>query len=164
MNKILVFSHMMKTAGTSISKQLIAHYGSKMHIVPGGLLMNDDCYNKEGFKNDYKKLHQRLKLISGHPMRPYIDFGEHEKNMAWFTFFREPTKRFVSHYLHDYKWTNHFSLNSHKVMKNSSIIEWDKFYNFSNYQTRFIAGENNFDKAVELLEKKDRMGGSYRKV
>jgi hypothetical protein len=97
-------------------------------------------------------------------MRPYIDFGEHEKNMAWFTFFREPTKRFVSHYLHDYKWTNHFSLNSHKVMKNSSIIEWDKFYNFSNYQTRFIAGENNFDKAVELLEKKDRMGGSYRKV
>jgi hypothetical protein len=50
MNKILVFSHMMKTAGTSISKQLIAHYGSKMHIVPGGLLMNDDCYNKEGFK------------------------------------------------------------------------------------------------------------------
>ena len=45
-NRILVFSHMMKTAGTSLSKQLAAHFGRKMYIVPGGLKMGDDYYDK----------------------------------------------------------------------------------------------------------------------
>ena len=40
---ILVFAHMMKTAGTALTKQLIGHYGAKLHLVPGGLKM-DDCY------------------------------------------------------------------------------------------------------------------------
>jgi hypothetical protein len=39
-------------------------------------------------------------------------------------------------------------------MKNRSIIEWEKIQNNANYQTKFIAGETNFDKAVEILEQK----------
>lgn len=154
MKNILVFSHMMKTAGTSLSKQLIGHYGSRMHIVPGGLMLDDDYYDENKFEEDLIKSNHNLKIVTGHPMRAYIDFGEYEKNMVWFTFFREPKKRFVSHYLHDYKWTGNFGHKNHRKMKNKSIVEWDKFYNFSNYQTRFIAGEENFDKAVELLETK----------
>lgn len=42
-NNILVFAHMMKTAGTALTKQLIAHFEAKLHLVPGGLKM-DDCY------------------------------------------------------------------------------------------------------------------------
>jgi len=40
---ILVFAHMMKTAGTALTKQLIGYYGAKLHLVPGWLKM-DDCY------------------------------------------------------------------------------------------------------------------------
>lgn len=159
MKDILVFAHMMKTAGTSLSKQLIAHFGKRMHIVPGGLKMDHDYYGKQDFQKDLKKLNYKLDMITGHPMRPYIDFGEHEKNMSWFTFFRDPGKRYVSHYLHDYKWSNHFSYKRYRSMKNSSIVEWEKIENISNYQTKFIAGEDNFDKAVEVLENKIKWVG-----
>lgn len=154
MKDILVFAHMMKTAGTSLSKQLIAHFGKRMHIVPGGLKMDEDYYDKNSFEKDLHKLNYKLELISGHPMRPYIDFGKYEKNMTWFTFLREPTKRYISHYLHDYKWTDEFSYNRYNNMMDSSIVEWEKLENYSNYQTKFIAGEDNFDKAVEQLETK----------
>jgi len=154
MKKRLVFAHMMKTAGTSLSKQLIAHFGSRMHILPGGLKIDDDYYDVSKLEKDLQKTNHKLKLISGHPMRPYIDFGKYEKDLMWFTFFREPTKRYVSHYLHEYKWTNDFSHNRFKEMKDHSIIEWEKLENYSNYQTRFIAGEENFDKAVEIIEEK----------
>lgn len=160
MKDVIVFAHMMKTAGTSLSKQLIGHYGRRMHIVPGGLKMDNDYYNEKGFENDFQKLDQKLEIITGHPMRPYIDFGKYEKNMIWFTFFREPNKRYVSHYLHDYKWKGLFSKKkSQRKRKDLSIIEWERSNNFSNYQTKFIAGENNFDKAVELLETKIKWVG-----
>ena len=153
-NRLLVFAHMMKTAGTSLSKQLIAHFGGKMHIVPGGLKLDDDYYNKSKLKQDLELFNNNLEIISGHPMRPYVDFGRNEQRMIWFTFFREPKKRYVSHYLHDFKWTKEFSYIRHKKMKNKSIIEWEKLDNYSNYQTRFIAGEDNVDKAIEILENK----------
>jgi len=154
-NRLLVFSHMMKTAGTSLSKQLAAHFGRKMHIVPAGLKMDDDYYNKSKLKNDLDLFNQKLKIITGHPMRPYIDFGkEAEQAMSWFTFFREPKKRYVSHYLHDFNWTNNFSFRRYKHMKEKNIVEWEELEGFSNYQTKFLAGEDNVDKAIEILETK----------
>jgi hypothetical protein len=153
-DRLLVFAHMMKTAGTSLSKQLIAHFGGKMHIVSGGLKMDDDYYNKTGLEQDLALFNQKLKIITGHPMRPYIDFGKEEQRMVWFTFFREPKKRYVSHYLHDFKWSGDFSKDRYKGMKDKSIIEWEKLDDYKNYQTRFIAGEDNVDKAIEILESK----------
>jgi len=154
-DRILVFAHMMKTAGTSLSKQLIAHFGAKMHIVPSGHKMGDDYYNESNLKADLSLFNQKLTIITGHRMRPYIDFGKDvEQRMIWFTFFREPKKRYVSHYLHDFKWTNHFSTRRYKHMKEKSIVEWEELENYSNYQTKFLAGEDNVDKAIEILETK----------
>jgi len=152
--RLLVFAHMMKTAGTSLSKQLIGHFGGKMHIVPGGLSLDDDYYNKTKLEQDLILFNKKLKIITGHPMRPYIDFDKAERRMVWFTFFREPQKRYVSHYLHDFKWSDEFSKKIHKGMKDKSITEWEKLSNYKNYQTRFIAGEDNVDKAIEILENK----------
>lgn len=39
-------------------------------------------------------------------------------------------------------------------MRNKSIVEWERIDNCSNYQTKFIAGEENLDKAIEILENK----------
>ena len=153
--KLLVFAHMMKTAGTSLSRQLAAHFGRRMHIVPGGLKMNDDYYDGSALKKDLDLFNHRLEIIAGHPMRPYIDFGEEtQQEMLWFTFFREPKKRYVSHYLHDFNWTNSFSSRRYRHMKEKSIVEWEELEDFSNYQTKFIAGEDNVDKAIEILETK----------
>ena len=74
--------------------------------------------------------------------------------MSWFTFFRDPKKRYVSHYLHDFKWTEHFSYPRYKNMKERNIVEWEEVEGYGNYQTKFIAGEDNVDKAIEILETK----------
>lgn len=159
MNAIIVFAHMMKTAGTAFNKQFIGHFGRKMHIVPGGLKMDHDYYDKDHFQSDLKKSNFHLQLIAGHPIRPYMDYGEYEKNMHWATILRKPAKRYVSHYFHDYKWSHNFAQKHYKNMKNSSIKEWEKLENYSNYQTKFIAGEENLDKAIEIIENKMKWVG-----
>jgi len=151
---ILVFAHMMKTAGTALTKQLIGHYGAKLHLVPGGLKMDDCYYTNKNLNEDYAKVNRQLKVITGHPLRPYLDFHIPNAELRWFTFLREPTKRYLSHYLHDYEWSENFRNPRYKSMKDKSIVEWEKIENYNNYQTKFIAGETNLDKAIEILETK----------
>lgn len=154
MKDILVFSHMMKTAGTSLSKQLIEYYGKKVHIVPGGLLINDDYYNNDKLYLDFNKKNQKLKVLIGHPVRPYIDFDLQERNLRWFTFFRQPVKRYLSHYLHKYHESNQFQHVGYASMKSKNIVEWEKVDNCSNYQCKFISGEANAQKAIDIIETK----------
>ena len=149
---MLVFAHMMKTAGTSVSMQLIRHFGKRMHIVPGGLGMSESDYGKWQLENDLRALQTPIDLIAGHPMRPYVDFGQRSKNMAWFTFMREPNERYVSHFLHDLKWTDGFAYKRYSSMKKKNVIEWESIEGFSNYQTKFLAGEVNLEKAISVLE------------
>src|SRR5690554_5945249 len=118
---LIVFAHMMKTAGTSLNKLLIGHYGKKMHIVPGGLKLKDDFYEKRDLLRDIEK--SNLSIIAGHPLRPYKDFDI--GNLQWITFMRNPLTRYVSHYLYDDALSNHFSNMRFKDMKDDSIIEWE---------------------------------------
>jgi hypothetical protein len=68
MKDVIVFSHMMKTAGTSLSKQLIQYYGTKVHNVLGGFRIEDDYYNKELLREDFKKKKGETKVLIGHPI------------------------------------------------------------------------------------------------
>lgn len=154
MKDILVFSHMMKTAGTALSKEIIQHYGPKVHIVPGGLRLNHTYYTSEKLANDILKKNHQLKVLIGHPLRPHIDFNQANYNLRWFTFLRKPSERYLSHFLHQYKWTKNFQQRRYRSMKEVNIINWEKIDNFANYQCRFICGEANADKAVEVLEEK----------
>lgn len=155
MNKsILVFAHMMKTAGTALTKQLIEHYGPKLHLVPGGLKWEDSFYKNESLNKDFEKLNGCLQVITGHPLRPHIDFEVPDAELLWFTFLRHPENRYVSHYLHDYEWSENFSYKRYHRMEDKSILEWEKIEKYSNYQTKFIAGELNLHKAIEILETK----------
>lgn len=154
MKKIIAFAHMMKTAGTNLNRQLIGIYGSKLHMVPGGLKFDDDNYGEKKFDEDFEKLNGNLSVITGHKVRPYLNFGKYQKQLQWFTFLRSPKKRFVSHYLHDKMRTNDFAHKGYSSMISKSIEEWEEITNNQNYQTRFLAGEENLDKAIEVLENK----------
>lgn len=152
--RLLVFAHMMKTAGTSLSRDFIAYYGPKMHIVPGGLQMNDVAYDQKDFLKDYTKSNGNLNLMVGHPLRPYKAFEIPEVELVWFTFLRDPKSRYVSHFLHNYEWSNHFSIPRYKSMKSHSVQEWEKIEGYANYQTKFIAGESNAEKAIDIINEK----------
>lgn len=155
MKKIISFAHMMKTAGTSFSKMLIGHFGSRMHIVPGGLKLQNKPYDAEKLKRDIDKYNNRLEVISGHPMRPFVDYGELEDRMIWITFLRDPYKRFVSHYLHEVNWSSGFG----KRPDRWSFHEWEQSRGTANYQVRFLAGEPNVQKAIDILHEKMKVVG-----
>ena len=154
MKDILVFSHIMKTAGTALSKQLIQHYGKKVHIVPGGLRLEDNYYDNAQLVRDFKKKNKKLKVLIGHPVRPYIDFDISGHQLKWFTFIRDPQKRYLSHYFHKLYESNLFSHSIYKGMRNNSITEWEKVDKCSNYQCKFIAGKANAQKAIDIIENK----------
>lgn len=123
-------------------------------MVPGGLRMRDDNYGENQLEEDIKTLNGKLSILTGHKMRPYKNFGQYQNDLVWFTLLRNPQKRFVSHYLHDKAWTNNFAYSGYKDMQEKTIIEWEGIENYSNYQTKFLAGEENLDKAIEILENK----------
>ncbi len=154
MSQILIFSHMMKTAGTSLNKMFIEHFGNQMHIVPGGLELGESIYDYNTLTKDIGIFNNRLRMISGHPLRPYMNFGDLEDNLLWFTFLRNPYERYVSHYLHDLNWTVGF-----EKKENKTIQSWENIYHNSNYQVKFIAGEESLDKAIELIENKFKWVG-----
>ena len=146
---MIVFAHMMKTAGTSFTKMLIWHFGNTMLNVSGGLNLDNPALNSENLATYDNSFKGKIQVISGHPVRPYIDFDEAEKKMRWITFVRNPEKRFVSHYLHSLNWDSYYRNNPGK-----SILEWERRLNTSNYQVKFLAGEENLDKAIEIIHQK----------
>lgn len=56
-------------------------------------------YLYQDLKKD-ARLFRRLKCITGHGLKPFVDFREYESRLRWFTFLRDPKKRFISHYIH----------------------------------------------------------------
>jgi hypothetical protein len=121
-----------------------------MHVVPGGLNLKTDPYNYEKLSHDLKFFDGNLRILSGHPVRPFIGYGHLEKEMKWITFFREPEKRFVSHYFHNLNWSHYYT----KDDVDKSLEHWEKRLNSSNYQVKFIAGEENLQKAIDIVHDK----------
>lgn len=60
MDDLIVFAHMMKTAGTSLNKNFIEHFGKNMHMVPGGLDLKDDKYEKNDLSKDIHIFNNKL--------------------------------------------------------------------------------------------------------
>lgn len=154
MKDIIVFSHMMKTAGSSLIKSFIEHYGAKVLDVSLGTRLKTNPYDNSSLKRDLIKKNNNVKAIVGHDMRPCVAFDIPGYNFHWITFLREPINRYVSNYFHMYHLKNKFELSHYDSMTAINIIEWEKVDHFSNYQCRFIAGEPNAQKAIDILEEK----------
>jgi hypothetical protein len=139
---MLVFTHIPKTAGTTLTQILIREYGTKMlSVIPG----KDNVYSCKELKRDLL-LYPDLQCLSGHSLKPYFDFSNMEKKMQWFTFLRDPVQTFISLYIHQY--TGRYS--EYKI----EFSEWMSKYNRKNRMVSWIAGENNLEKAINIIEEK----------
>ena len=70
----------------------------------------------------YKKLH----CISAHAIKPFIDYSKYSNDrLAWFTIIRNPIKRYISQYIHQYTG----KLEQYKI----PIDEWAKKFNRKNF-------------------------------
>ncbi len=145
--RALVFSHIPKTAGTSLNLFLRANFGSQLLAARArsGTGAHKGAYTSTDYEKD-KWVYRRARCISGHDVKPWVDFGENENHFAWFTFLRNPQKRFVSLYVH--QQTN--GIAEHKM----DLLDWSARFDRSDGMVKMIAGEKSLDKAIEILETK----------
>lgn len=103
MRNFFCFIHMEKAAGTTLHQLLLDNLPNYMAIHPG--------YLPRSVRDDYllhaKQLMLLRKLcrpcgVGGHFVRSYLGYEEAFSNheIDYFTFLREPRKRYVSHYIY----------------------------------------------------------------
>ena len=139
----IFFTHIPKTGGTTLRNILINNY-SLRH-------MDWEYYGKNRLANpqlfpfNSKRQMDRLQSISGHWLRYSPGLIKAFPEMKFIIFVREPVSRIISLYFHAIRARN----------LNLKFDEWianPARPGISNFQTRFIAGDNSPDRAIEILE------------
>ena len=90
-----------------------------------------------------------LQCVGGHAVTPYSNLYHETPTIQFITILREPVERYVSQYQH---W----------IEKKFLEIEFNKFLKLEevrNFQTKKFAGENNLDKAIDMLNERFRLVG-----
>ena len=136
-----VFSHLQKSAGTTITRILRRTFGLR-HL---DVMQNCGRYYTEKhleydiahFINPYS--------IAGHCLRPHIDFGQYEDRMQWFSVIRDPLDRCISHYQHLIEKTD----------ENASFSEWIQRDTYRNLMVRFFGGTASVQKAIDSIHSKN---------
>ncbi len=148
---MLAFTHIPKTGGTTVTDILINEYGTKLiSIIP----RNGQTYGYSDLKEDLQIYKDPL-CIAGHYLKPFVDFKEYDERMEWFTFLRDPIKTFISLYIHQFTGKSA----KYKV----EFSDWMTKFNRKNRIVNWIAGENNLEKAKEIIERKFKFIGITEK-
>ena len=150
----IFFSHIPKTGGTTFRNILINNY-SRRH-------MDWEYYGKNRLANpqlfpfNSKRQMDRLRSISGHWLRYSPELIKAFPEMKFIIFVREPVSRIISLYFHTIRAWNP-NLKFDEWIANAARPE------ISNFQTRFIAGDKNLDRAIEILENSYFFAGKLEK-
>lgn len=138
---MLAFVHMEKTAGQTVRAILRKNFGTR-HC--------DFLVNRQARTSDWewvRKCYPRLESVGGHSVMPYGEFDRIFQNVRYFTYLRDPIRRCLSHY-------------QYIIDCKSAVDEFPKWIlTQRNYQTRFLCGEENADRAIEILQQKIGMVG-----
>lgn len=142
---MFLFTHIEKCAGTTFT-----------HIIeltfPRYIRVSKNNYGGNEQRNDlslkqFKKLMNYYPSgIGGHSVRPYLEFLNLKSN-TFITFFRDPFERYMSQYNHTLEggWV-------------SSMDDFLSHRTFNDFITNKIAGNNDFEFAVKLLNEYNFIG------
>ena len=139
---IIAYCHIGKVGGKQFQFYLRSHFGHSYRCVARS---RDYLYSGSELKSDLR-WNPLLKYVGGHDVRPFVDYGVAGKRLKWFSIFREPLARMVSHYYQQTVFKNY---------RVKSILDWlVKNPNRGHWQIYMIAGENNLSKAKDIILKK----------
>ncbi len=140
------FIHIEKAGGITLHHLLWHNISNYVNLKPIYFWSNEkDCYFKNSELDLLLKYKKKVSGIGGHTVRSYAGYEIIIRGQInYFTFIRNPEYRYLSHYFHQLD----------KMGIKRTIIEYLNEPRFNNYMTVRIAGEENFDKAIEELEKK----------
>ncbi|MDQ0200223.1 sulfotransferase family 2 domain-containing protein [Neobacillus ginsengisoli] len=148
-NKIYIFQHIPKTAGSTLQSILKKQYDSEeLYIANRGEMMISKLNDLS--KNEWEK----IKCLNGHVL-----FGIHEhlsnRPFEYYTMLRDPVEHVISEYYFILRKPNNLS---HNIVKNMSFEEFITSEQFkgrtSNRQTFFVSGgvQNDINLAKKNLE------------
>lgn len=138
---VLAFCHLRKTGGVTFNQILRREFGVQ-HIdaitrYPDGR----NVYRSEDLEQD-RVVYPRIKSIAGHGLRPFLNYGEFGNRMRWITLLRNPSERYVSHYIHHVE----------KFGYDKSFRVWIDIHKHQNDQTKTIAGIDDVEQAKRILK------------
>jgi len=87
-----------------------------------------------------RRIYRHLRGIAGHNVKPYSDLDTACPDIRYFTFLRDPVRRYLSHYK-----------NKAGTYGREDFERWASQTWTHDFQTRTLAGEANAQKAIDLL-------------
>jgi hypothetical protein len=135
--QIGAFSHIAKTGGLQVARVLQQYHGVRhMAVEP----RSGHLYSADDLAWDVR-VHRHVVSITGHSLRPFIDYGPLGQRLTWYTVLRQPVARLLSHFTHEV---------AHRDQPND-LYRWMQDTPRSNFQVRMLAGEEDLSAAIEVL-------------
>lgn len=141
-SKIIMYCHIGKVGG----KRLQFYLRSQLGISYRGVAAAKELfYSREELEGDLR-WNPYIKYVGGHSVRPHVDYGPIDNRLEWFSFFRDPISRILSHY---------YQQSSSQRFRADGLMAWfARHPNRAHWQIYMIAGENNLSKAKDIIRNK----------
>lgn len=143
---MLVFVHMHKTGGTTVSHILRSSFGVRhCQVEPWHARWTGPPFGS-GDLQRVRKLYPNLKSIAGHRVMAFVDLHEPGTEFRYFTLMRDPVKLCASRF--------QYKVNVSRK-KNLDFEEWIQRDWPRNHQTKWIAGTEDVDQAIRIIHDKN---------
>jgi hypothetical protein len=143
---VYAFTHIDKTGGRTVREILQRSFGT------GHCEIRTPYARRPPDRNDrrvyataddlrrVRRIYRHLRGIAGHNVKPYSDLDEACPEIRYFTFLRDPVRRYLSHY------KNKALTYDRKDFDRWAAASWTH-----DFQTKTLAGEANAQKAIDLI-------------
>lgn len=143
---MLVFVHMHKTGGTTVSHILRSSFGLRhCQVEPWHARWDGPPFSAQDLQR-LRKYYPNLKSIAGHRVTAHEDLHENGTEFKYFTIMRNPLKLCASRF--------QYKVNVSKK-KNLDFQEWIQRDWPRNHQTKMIAGVEDVEKAIQIIQEKN---------
>jgi hypothetical protein len=143
---LYAFVHIEKTAGRTVRAVLLRSFGAGHCEIRTPYAKREpevDDRRVAVTSDDLRKVrrfYRRLRGIAGHNVKPYSDLQRAAPDLRYFTFLRDPVRRYLSHFK-----------NRSRSYAREDFERWAAAGWTHDWQTRMIAGEANAQKAIDLI-------------
>ena len=141
-----VFIHINKTGGTTITHILRSNYGLRhCQVEPWHAKWTGPPFSAEDFKR-LQKLYPNLESIAGHRIFGHVDLVENNTGLSYFTMVRDPLRSCASRF----QYKVQVSKKKNLVFEDWIQQDWTR-----NHQTKWIAGVDDVEKAIQIIHDKN---------
>jgi hypothetical protein len=143
---MLVFVHMHKTGGTTVSHILRSSFGVRhCQVEPWHARWTGPYFSAEDLQR-VRRLYPNLKSIAGHRVSAFNDLHANGTEFKYFTLVRDPVKLCASRFQFKVQISGKENLEFEKWIQQ----DWPR-----NHQTKMLAGATDVNEAIRIIKEKN---------